>query len=457
MSFKKDFVWGAATASYQIEGAANEDGKGLSVWDVFCKTEGKVYNGDTGDTACDTYHRWPEDVALLKELGVDAYRFSLSWPRIMPTGEGEINEKGLAFYDQFIDALIEADITPYITLFHWDYPYELYKKGGWLNRDASDWFAEYTEVVTKRYGDRVKHWFTLNEPQMFTGLGYQTGKHAPGHQYGPVDIITMVHNALLAHGKAVTVIRKNVVDSEIGFAPAFYPLMPKTDDPELIEQCRLMNFDELSVDLKDHRNEFAFSQALWADPVYLGKYPEWVYVHFGEILPKSLEDDMKIISQEIDLYGVNIYQGGFFELNEQGALTPSKRKAGHAVTGFDWPVTPEALYWGPKFVYDRYQKPIFVTENGLSLKDWVSLDGQVHDPNRIDFLNRYLLQFKRAAADGVELAGYFQWSLMDNFEWESGYKQRFGLVHVDFETYKRTPKDSYFWYKTVIASNGENL
>ena len=455
MSFNNEFVWGAATASYQVEGAAYEDGKGLSIWDVFCKTEGKVYNGDTGDFACDSYHRWEEDIQLLKELGVDAYRFSLSWPRIMPTGKGEINEIGLKFYDQFIDALIEAGITPYITLFHWDYPYELYKKGQWLNKESSQWFADFTDVVTKRYGDRVKNWFTLNEPQMFIGLGYQNGRHAPGHKYGAIDLITMIHNVLLAHGKAVTVIRANVKESKIGFAPAFYPFMPETNDPELIEACRQMNFDEV---LKEDTNEmFAFSQALWADPVFLGKYPDWVYKQFGWVLPTTLDEDMKIINQPIDVYGVNIYQGGTFRFDENKKLVPSPREEGHAVTGFDWPVTPEALYWGPKFVYERYGKPVYVTENGLSMKDWVALDGQVHDPNRIDFINRYLLEFQKAGDEGVALAGYFQWSLMDNFEWEEGYKQRFGIVHVDFTTGRRTPKDSYHWYKSVVASNGRNL
>ncbi len=458
MSFNRDFIWGVATASYQIEGGAYEDGKGLSVWDIFCKAEGKVYNGDTGDFACDSYHRWEEDVNLIKTLGVDAYRFSLSWPRIMPTGDGELNEVGLAFYDRFIDALIAEGITPYITIFHWDYPYELYKKGGWLNRASSDWFENFTAVVTKRYGDRVKHWFTLNEPQMFIGLGYQVAKHAPGHKYGPIDIMTMTHNVLLAHGKAVKKIRENVPGSKIGFAPAFNPMMPANNDPELIELCRQVDFDELlPPGEKMIDTPFVFSQALWADPVYLGKYPQWVYDEIGWVLPDTLDEDMLIIHQPIDFYGVNIYRGIYVELDGHGGIKPSAKPEGHPVTGFDWPVTPDALYWGPKFVYERYGKPIFVTENGLSLKDWVALDGGVHDPNRIDFLNRYLLNFKKAGEEGVELAGYFQWSLMDNFEWEEGYKQRFGIVHVDFTTGERTPKDSYYWYKTVIDCNGENL
>jgi len=247
MSFKKDFVWGAATASYQIEGGAYEDGKGLSVWDVFCKTEGKVYNGDTGDFACDTYHRWREDVQLLKDLGVQAYRFSMSWPRILPNGIGEVNEAGLKFYDDFIDGLIEAGITPYVTMFHWDYPYELYKKGSWLNRDSAEWFAEYADVITKRYGDRVKHWFTINEPQVFIGMGYQNGKHAPGHKFGPIDAITKVHNVLRAHGLAVQKVRENVKDSKVGFAPAFHVMAPKTDDPKLVEICRKINFEEVEI------------------------------------------------------------------------------------------------------------------------------------------------------------------------------------------------------------------
>lgn len=458
MSFNNEFVWGAATASYQIEGSPYEDGKGLSIWDVFCKTEGKVYNGDTGDYACDSYHRWKEDVQLLKDLGVDAYRFSLSWPRIMPTGEGAVNEVGLAFYDQFIDALVAEGITPYITLFHWDYPYDLYKKGGWLNRASADWFETFTDIVTKRYGDRVKHWFTLNEPQIFIALGYQVGEHAPGHHFGPIDVMTMTHNVLLSHGKAVKKIRENVAGSKIGFAPAFNPIMPAYDDPKLIELCREVNFDEvLFPGEKKIETHFAFSQALWADPVYLGKYPQWVFDEIGWVLPDTLEEDLKLISQPIDFYGVNIYQGRTFELDGLGGIREVVKHEGHAVTGFDWPVTPEALYWGPKYVYERYNKPVYVTENGLSMKDWVALDGKVHDPNRIDFLNRYLLNFRKAGEEGIDLAGYFQWSLMDNFEWAHGYKQRFGIVHVDFTTGTRTPKDSYYWYKTVIEHNGENL
>lgn len=452
MTTEKPFVWGVATASYQIEGAFDQDGKTLSVWDLFARTKGKVYNGDSGDFACDSYNRADEDIALIKDLGVDAYRFSLSWPRIIPTGTGEVSEAGLAYYDRLIDGLIENGITPYITMFHWDYPYELYKRGHWLNDASSDWFADFADLVTKRYGDRVKHWMTINEPQCFIGLGYFSGVHAPGLKLSPYDIIRMSHNALLAHGKAVQIIRKNVENSVVGYAPASKVYVPATDTKADREAAYEMMFGRGKRQGKISETDFTFDNDFWNDPIYLGKYPDWVMEELGDYLPETVEEDLEIISSPVDFFGVNIYSGDVVRKAEDGSIENVRPKSGHPVTGLNWNVEPRSLYWGPRFFYERYQVPIMVTENGLSMKDWVSLDGKVHDPGRIDFLARYIGELQRAHHDGTEVAGYFQWSLLDNFEWAEGYKERFGIVHVDFETGERTPKDSYYWYREFIKA-----
>lgn len=450
MGFKKDFVWGTATAAYQIEGAAFEDGKGLSVWDACCKRPGFVKLGDTGNVACDHYHKYKEDIKLMKEIGAKAYRMSISWPRVLPNGTGKINEKGLDFYDKLIDELLKNGITPYITLFHWDYPQELYKRGGWLNPDSSDWFAEYTKVIVDRLSDRVNHWMTENEPQCYINLGHDQGTHAPGLKLDLSDVLLAGHNSLLAHGKAVQTIRNySKLDCEIGYAPIGVVSFPDTNSKEDIEAARQATFGFDGPNL--------WNSSWWIDPAYLGHYPEEGLKVFEKWMPKIGADDMKIIHQPVDFLGINVYQGTRVRMNESGKPEAVELKMGHPETAIKWPVTPDALYWAPKFFYDRYKKPIIITENGMSNSDWVSLDGKVHDSQRIDFLNRYLKEYKRAAEDGVDAKGYFCWSLMDNFEWAEGYNERFGLIYVDYETQKRTIKDSGYWYKQVVDSNGENL
>lgn len=447
MGFKKDFVWGAATASYQIEGAAYEDCKGLSVWDMACKIPGFVKFSHTGDVACDHYHRYAEDVALMKELGLQAYRFSISWPRVIPEGTGKVNEKGLDFYEHLVDELLKNDITPYITLFHWDYPYELYKKGGWLKRESPDWFAEYAKVIIDRLSDRVSHWITQNEPQCYIGRGHQDGLHAPGLKLGLREVLQASHNSLLAHGKAVQVIRSSAKkESIIGYAPVGLTYIPRSTSAEDIEAARYATF---SINEKS-----VWTNAWWMDPVFLGSYPEDGLKLFEQDMPEIGPDDMKIIAQPIDFFGTNIYNGKTVKANDKAKFEETDRESGFARTAFNWPVTPESLYWGPKFFYERYKKPVVITENGLSNTDWVHLDGKVHDTQRIDFLNRYIREYRRAADDGVDTAGYFCWSLLDNFEWAHGYNERFGLVHVDYATQKRTIKDSGYWYKSVVESNG---
>lgn len=454
MGFKKDFTWGVATSSYQIEGAAYDDGKGLSVWDVFCKQPGKVYGGHTGDVACDHYYRYKEDIQMMKEMGVKAYRFSISWPRVMPNGIDQINEKGLEFYSNLVDELIENGIEPYLTLFHWDLPYELHKKGGWMNPDSPIWFEKYAALVTERLSDRVKYFITFNEPQIFIGLGHIDGIHAPGLKQSIPDTLQMAHHVLLAHGRAVKAIRRNAKgEVKVGYAPTASMNYPATESAEDIEAARKANMEMP----KTLAGNWAWNITWWSDPVFFGKYPEDGIKLFSESMPKVKEGDMEIISQPLDFLGQNIYNGMEVRAGKDGGVEFIERSAGFPKTGIGWPVTPKALYWGPRFLYERYKKPIYITENGLSCPDVVSLDGKVHDPNRIDFLHRYLLELKRATSDGIDIAGYFQWSLMDNFEWHSGYDERFGLVFVNYATQERIIKDSGYWYKEVMESNGENL
>ena len=453
MSFCDNFQWGAATSSYQIEGAAYEDGKGLNIWDVFCQEEGRIFGGHTGDVACDHYHRFREDVQIMKQLGIKAYRFSVNWARVLPTGCGTVNEKGIRFYNELIDALCEAGIEPYITLYHWELPYELYKKGGWMNEEIVEWFGEYAALISERFSDRVTHFFTLNEPQCFVGLSFLDGVHAPGVKAPVRDTIHMSHNVLKAHGMAVRKLREHAKqDILVGYAPTGTMSYPDSDKPEDIEAARRHLFS-----FPDDINSWTWNVTWWSDPVFFGEYPEEGLRRFHKYLPTITKEDLQLISQPIDFYGQNIYNGNRIRMNEQGQPEVVKRYDGFPKTALAWPVTPECLYWGPKFLYERYQTPIYITENGLSCHDVISVDGKVHDPNRIDFLTRYLQALKKASEDGVDVRGYFQWSLMDNFEWHSGYADRFGLVFVDYQTQERIIKDSGYWYQKLIQENGESL
>jgi len=449
MGFRDDFLWGAASASYQVEGAVNEDGRGMSVWDMFCKESGRIIDGSSGEIACDHYHRYKEDIAILKELGIKAYRFSIAWPRIIPDGDGKVNEKGLDFYERLIDAFLEAGITPCATLFHWDYPYELYRKGGWMNKESPAWFARYAEVIAKRLGNKLPVIFTLNEPQCFIGLSYERTDHAPGINYPVWDLLLMIHHVLLAHGLAVQAIRSNSGGTKIGFAPATSAHYPVTESAEDIEAARRAFF---AVE-----DSVAWSVSVWNDPVFLGEYPSQFLQKYGQYMPRIGADDMKTINQSLDFMGHNIYNGAPVKADGKGGYVYAKREPGYPFTAAKWPITPDSLYWGPLFLAERYKKPIYITENGLSCADVVSLDGKVHDPGRIDFLQRYLRCLRRAAENGVDILGYFQWCLTDNFEWAKGYTDRFGIVYCDFETQQRIIKDSGYWYKDIIQSNGSKL
>lgn len=443
MAFPDDFVWGAATAAYQIEGAHTADGKGRSIWDVFTKYDGTVFNGDTGDVTCDHYHHHEKDIALMQAIGLQAYRFSIAWTRILPAGTGAINEAGLSFYDKLVDALLAANITPYVTLFHWDYPYALYHRGGWLNRDSSQWFAEYADVVTRRLGDRVKHWMTINEPSVFIGLGYRTGEHAPGLKMDYKEVFYAAHHTNMAHGRACQVIRANSAGAKIGLASTGAVGVPLDDRPETLSAARAYTFPTHRMSLGHHN--------WWLDPMLRGEYPN----HAVLPSPEAIHDgDMEVIQQPLDFIGLNVYSGQHIRAGQSGKSEEVRPVTGSKYTLFHWHILPDSLYYAPYFIYERYQKPIAITENGLSNPDWVGVDGKVHDAQRVDFTHRYLAAFKQAAASGIPVHGYFHWSLMDNFEWAEGMKHRFGLIHVDYQTRSRTLKDSAYWYRDVITSNG---
>ncbi|NLC32848.1 MAG: beta-glucosidase [Clostridiales bacterium] len=453
MTFSKDFIWGAATASYQIEGAAFEDGKGLSVWDRFSHTPGKVFMGHTGDVACDHYHLMEQDLDMIKSLGIKNYRFSISWPRILPEGVGKRNEKGIDFYNKLIDGLLNRGIRPMMTLFHWDYPLELHKRGSWENSDSPHWFLEFASLCAKQFGDRVKDFIPLNEPACFIGMGHASGEHAPGLKLPLPASIAMGHHALKSNGLALAMLRQSVPGVHLGYAPNANPVMPFTNTPEDIQAARKAYFR-----VSDNPASWYWSASWWSDPVMLGHYPQDGLKLYERYLPKGWEKDMPLIHQKLDYYGQNIYHGQYVKAADNSLgyeVVPHPRGIGQTASG--WPITPECLYWGPRFLYERYKTPILITENGLANQDTPSLDGKVYDPGRENYVNRHLLALKKAQADGTEIAGYLYWSLMDNFEWAQGYAHRFGMVYVDYESLQRIPKESAWWYKRVMETNGENL
>lgn len=453
MEFPKNFLWGTAASAYKIEGRDTNDGKGDHIWNIYEREPGHIYENQTGDIACDHIHRFKEDVAIMKKMGLKAYRFSMDWSRLLPEGTGRVNETGVKFYSDLIDELLANGVEPFITMYHWELPYELYKKGGWLNRDIAEWFGEYAKLIAERFSDRVKYFFTLNEPQCFVGLGYLRGEHAPGVKAPLRDTFEMAHNALCAHGRAVQMLRAYAKQPiEVGFAPTCGMCYPETEKPEDIEAARQMMF---SMSLQPSDN-WTWNVAWWSDPVLLGHYPEEGLRLYEPYLPKITDADMKLISEPLDIYGQNIYNGRCFRMGPDGKPQEVTRPLGAPKTAVGWPVTPECIYWGLKYLDERYHMPMYLTENGMACHDCISLDGKVHDPNRIDFLARYLKQVKRAASE-IDLRGYFEWTLLDNFEWNKGYAERFGLVYVDFETQKRIWKDSAYWYADVVKENGANL
>ena len=436
MGFPKGFLWGSATAAYQVEGAYNEDGKGLNIWDAL--SHGHIKYGDNGNVACDHYHRFREDVALMKKIGLMSYRFSVNWARIFPDASGKINENGLKFYSDLVDELISAGIEPICTLYHWDLPMWIYEIGGWESADSIKYFVEYAKTMVEALSDRVKYFITFNEPSSFIDGGYVQGVHAPFKIADCNTVNNVIRNVMLAHGHAMIkmreVAKKPIL---IGSAPTGITYTPINDTEEEIEKARTKTFTE----------DCYYFAGWWCDPVILGKR--------GVGQEFLTDEDLKIIAQKPDFLAYNIYEASGY-----GAPQNCKNERayeGIPRTTMDWVITPDCLYWSAKFIYERYNLPIIITENGMSNIDFVMLDGKVHDPQRIDFIHRYLKTLKKAVEEGINVIGYNYWSLMDNFEWAFGYSKRFGLIHVDYPTGTRTLKDSAYFYSEIIKTNGENL
>ena len=442
--FPADFLWGCATSAYQIEGSPLADGAGASNWHRFVRTPGAVHDGDTGDVACDHYRRWPEDVALMRTLGLGGYRFSINWSRVMPDGRGRVNPQGLAFYDRLADALLENGIRPMATLFHWDLPAALEDRGGWLNPDIAGWFADYAQVVFRKLDDRVGLWSTLNEPWVVTDGGFLHGVLAPGHR-GLYEPPIAAHNLLRAHGAAVQAYRAEG-RNQIGIVVNIEPKYAASQNPD---------------DLAATARADAYMNRQFLDPVLLGSYPEEMREVFGEAWPEWPAEDMALIRQPIDFVGINYYTRSVTRHDpQQWPLRASgvpQRQATRTETA--WEVYPQGLIDVLHWADARYgHPPIYITENGAAFYDPpVAADGRVEDPLRVAYLRAHLLAAHAALSDGVDLRGYFAWSLLDNFEWALGYAKRFGIVHVDYATQQRTLKDSARFYAEVIASRGAVL
>lgn len=470
-TFPADFCWGAATAAFQIEGAWNEDGKGESNWDRWCHTPGKIKGGGTADLAVDHYHRWREDVKLMREMHLNAYRFSIAWARVQPNGRGALNAQGLAFYDQLIDALLASGIRPFITLCHYDIPQALEDCGGWVNRDTTDWFAEYAAAMVRRYGDRVNHWMTINEPICIAD-GHYAGTIEPPGLGDPQAGVQVAHHLLLGHGKALRAIKdEGGKQHQVGLVCNLYPVQAYAGGKISNENHDIAERVSLDTGIKDSDSPLTdkdmaeavslmdgYVNRWWLDPIYLGRYPEDIWAH-REHLPKVQAGDLAVIGTRPDFMGVNYYHRFVVRpVRQKGKLnytTVSAKELGAPHTTMGWEIYPQGLHELLIRLKTDYGNPdMYVTENGMAVDDAVAEDGAVHDDYRIDYLRKHFEQAARSIADGVSLKGYFVWSLMDNFEWEAGWGQRFGLIRVDYATLQRTVKDSGWWYRDFIDARG---
>jgi beta-glucosidase len=440
--FPDDFAWGTATAAYQIEGAANEDGKGPSIWDVFAHTQGTIAEGATGDVACDHYHRWRDDLDLMARLSHNAYRFSIAWPRVLPEGRGQLNPAGLDFYDQLVDGLIERGIAPFVTLYHWDLPQALQERGGWESRDTAGYFADYAALVARRLGDRVRHWMTLNEPHVVVDEGFIYGRMAPGKKDQGLAG-TVAHHLLLAHGLAAQALRAEAPGAQVGIAPNMTYIEPATDREDDEQATR-------TLDGLWHR--------WYLDPIFRGAYPEDV----APMLPMPAgvvrPGDLETIAQPLDFVGVNYYSIARVKAGTGGASEPRTQKPQGALTTMGWEVYPDGLRATLVRLREDYgPRAMYITENGAAYPDTLDEHGEVRDPDRVAYLREHFRAAREALQAGVPLRGYFVWSLLDNFEWAHGYTQRFGIVYTDYATQRRIPKASAAFFSQVAATNGAAL
>ena len=436
-TFPAGFVWGVATSAFQIEGAHREDGRSFSIWDTFCRTPGNVHQGHTGDVACDHYHRWEGDLELIKNLGVDAYRFSVAWPRVIPGGVGRVNEKGLDFYDRLVDGLLARGLKPYCTFYHWDLPQALEDRGGWVSRDTAHAFADYAEVVTKRLGDRVASYATLNEPWCSASLGYGSGHHAPGYSDQKMSLAA-THHLLLAHGLALPRMRQRAPKAEHGVVLNLMQIYPETSSAE----------DKAAAERSQ-----VLHNLLYLDPLFRKRYPQALLDNLGEFMPEIRGGDLETIAAPLDFLGQNYYTPTFVA-HDSASEWPHVRPVEHEdveKTAMGWEVYPKGLSDLLLHLYDAYKVPLYVTENGAAYDDPDQLSGSdVHDAERTRYYQRHVEAVAHAVAQGADVRGYFAWSLMDNFEWAFGYDKRFGIVHVDFGTQERTLKDSAKWYRAFV-------
>ena len=431
------FLWGSATASYQVEGSPHADGGGRCIWDEFSHTPGNVHNGDTGDVACDHYHRWPQDIELMKQIGIGAYRFSIRWPRVFPDGTGKINPKGIEFYDRIVDALLEAGITPFVTLYHWDLPAALQRRGGWSNRDITDWFTEYAAAVTGALGDRVTSWTTFNEPWVVAALGHLYGVMAPGVKniYANFDA---VHNQLRAHSAAARMIKSTLSDAKVGIVLSNGGTFPATDSPE----------DIAAAELAHQWGNFP----LFLDPLVKGHYPKELEPRIQQFLPEGYENDLSDIQFTPDFVGLNYYFSNRMRHADNWVGAEPIEEPDVAKTAMDWPIRPEGIHWLLKRAHEAYDLPsIYITENGAAFDD-VTDGVVVDDPDRVAYLDSHIRQGLKARDEGVPVDGYFVWSLLDNFEWAFGYDKRFGIIRVDYETQERIVKSSGHWYSHLAKA-----
>lgn len=440
-SFPKDFCWGAASASAQVEGAAEEDGKGPSIWDVFSRRPGAIKNGDTPAVACDHYHRWRDDIELMARLGVKHYRLSIAWPRIMPDGVGTLNRRGLDFYSRLFDELLARGITPWVTMFHWDLPQALEDKGGWPTRQVVDAFADYADTIVKAYGDRVKNWITLNEIAVFLDSGYALGRHAPGRKEDFATVHQAFHHAVLCHGHGVRAVRQyGGAGARVGLTDNSRAVTPITETP---------------ADIAAAREVFLRQNCRILEPIFTGAYGSVYQQQMKGWLPKVAPGDMERISAPTDFLGMNIYSGEFVRAGADGKPENVPVPPHYPVADSPWlRLNARALYWGPRHAVEQFgAKDIVITENGAGYDEASPVNGQVNDLHRLEYIRACLGELARGIRDGVPVSGYFAWSLMDNFEWAEGYERRFGLVYNDFKTQQRTPKASALWYREVMNAN----